>query len=62
MRRIGARTITRFRLMCASRDRGATAVEYAMLAVFISAVITAAVVALGVKTDGLFASLNDKWP
>ncbi|GEM_PF-7095297 len=62
MRRIRAMAVTRIRALRAGRERGATAVEYALLAVFISAMITASVIALGIKTGSLFASLNDQWP
>lgn len=40
------------------RDRGATAVEYALLIALIAAVIFGAVVALGGEVTGLFERVN----
>ncbi len=40
------------------RDQGATAVEYAILAAFIAAVIVGTVTALGLATIDLFSSLE----
>ncbi len=44
------------RLMC--DDRGATMVEYAVMAVLIAAVCISVVVTLGTKVSGLFDSAN----
>ncbi len=39
-------------------DQGATAVEYALLAGFIAAVIAAAVAALGIEVDHVFGMVH----
>jgi Flp pilus assembly pilin Flp len=44
-----------------SSEAGATAVEYAIMAALIAAVIIGAVMALGLTTEGLFADLIDRW-
>ena len=41
-------------------DEGATAVEYALLAGFIAAVIVAAVASLGRELDGLYGGTNTR--
>jgi Flp pilus assembly pilin Flp len=46
----------------ASRDEGATAVEYAILASLIAAVIVAAVIAMGVQLPPMFQSAVDGFP
>ena len=38
-------------------DRGASSIEYAMLASFVAAVIVAVVAGLGVRVIGLFSSV-----
>lgn len=43
-------------------DRGATSVEYAIMASLIAVVIVAAVTALGTETAALFQSAIDAWP
>jgi Flp pilus assembly pilin Flp len=40
-------------------ERGATAVEYAIMVAFIAAIIVTSVTALGISTRGLFAPLID---
>ena len=45
-----------------ARERGATAVEYALMVSFIAAVIFAAVVLLGAATDANFHSFVDIFP
>ena len=42
-------------------DNGATAVEYAIIATLVAAVIVAIVIALGENTIALFQALTDKW-
>lgn len=42
-------------------ERGATTVEYALMAAAITAVIVAVVFALGVWTSGAFTGLDTKW-
>ena len=41
-----------------SEEKGASAVEYALLVAGISAVLVIAIKAFGVKLDGLFNSIN----
>lgn len=48
--------------MPARGDEGATAVEYAILASLIAAVIVAAVVALGLQLPPIFQSVVDGFP
>ena len=43
-------------------EQGATAVEYAIVAGFIAAVIAGTVQLLGVRTQGLFQAVLDVWP
>jgi Flp pilus assembly pilin Flp len=43
-------------------EQGATAVEYAILAGFIAAVIAGTVQLLGERTQALFQSLLNVWP
>ncbi len=43
-------------------EEGATAVEYAIMASAIAAVIIVVVYAIGVKTDLLFQTVKDAWP
>ena len=43
-------------------EQGATAVEYAILASLIAAVIAGTVQLLGVRTQGLFQAVLDVWP
>lgn len=40
---------------------GTTAVEYALMAAAIAAVIVAIVLVLGIKVSGLFDGLNSRW-
>jgi Flp pilus assembly pilin Flp len=61
MRYLGASIATRMLALWATREQGATAVEYALLAVFIAAVIVTGVVALGTKTTDLFTRANAGW-
>jgi pilus assembly protein Flp/PilA len=42
-------------------DEGATAIEYALMAAAIAAVIIAVVLVLGTKVSGLFAGLDSQW-
>lgn len=53
----------RLRALRATRDRGASAVEYSLLVVAIAAIIVAVVFAIGVTTKGSFTTadtcLND---
>ena len=58
---IDSHIIRRLKLLRAS-SRGATAVEYAIMASLIAVVIVAAVVALGLSVDGLFQSAVDAVP
>ncbi|HWV53453.1 Flp family type IVb pilin [Pseudorhodoplanes sp.] len=43
-------------------ERGATAIEYAMIAAGIAVAIVAAVNSLGVTVVGLFQSVQSAWP
>lgn len=43
-------------------DRGATAVEYALMIAFIAAVIIFVVQAVGSKTSNAFESVNSQFP
>jgi len=45
-----------------SHETGATAVEYAIIASLIAAVIIAAVYLLGQATEANFSSITDLWP
>ena len=45
-----------------ANERGATAVEYALIASLIAAVIAAIVAVLGEEVLGLFQSMIDVWP
>lgn len=44
------------------RDEGATAIEYAIMASLIAAVIVVAVWLLGIQVTGLFQLALDAWP
>lgn len=46
----------------ARRERGATAIEYALLATLIAVVIVVAATAFGLATSSLFQSAVDRWP
>ena len=46
----------------AQEERGATAVEYAIMLAFIAAVIVAAVALLGRATNSKFTDFNSKFP
>ena len=46
--------------MLASRERGATAVEYGLMVALIAAVIVVAVTALGNNTSGTFDNVSSK--
>ena len=46
----------------ARADRGATAVEYGLLAALIAAVIVAIVATLGTKIGAAFSTINSKLP
>jgi len=61
MRHLGAGIVTRLLALWTTREQGATAVEYALLAVFIAAVIAAGIVALGAKTAVLFGRADTGW-
>jgi pilus assembly protein Flp/PilA len=43
-------------------ETGATALEYALIAAFVSVVIVGVVFTLGVDLVGLFQSIADIWP
>ncbi len=45
------------RMVWARRQRGATAVEYALLVALMAAVIVVAVLTLGQRVSGMFASV-----
>ncbi|GAA0231252.1 Flp family type IVb pilin [Cryptosporangium japonicum] len=49
-------------LKARTNDRGATAVEYGLLAALIAAVIVATVVTLGGKINTAFATISTKLP
>lgn len=44
------------------RERGATAIEYALMSSLIAMVIIGGVAALGTTVTGLFASVITNWP
>ncbi len=52
----------RLQTRLATRDRGATAVEYGLMVALIAAVIVGTVVILGGKVDGAFNTVNTKLP
>ena len=43
-------------------EKGATAIEYAMIAVGIGVAVAATVMALGTKLSGLYQSVVTAWP
>ena len=45
-----------------TNERGATAVEYALIASLIAAVIAAIVAVMGEEVLGLFQTMIDVWP
>ena len=49
---------TRLQVLWATRERGATAVEYGLMVALIAVVIVVAVTALGSKLSGLFTSVT----
>jgi pilus assembly protein Flp/PilA len=59
-RSTGKRLLAAFALI--DDERGATAVEYAIVASLIAAVIAATVQLLGVEAQALFQSVLDLWP
>jgi pilus assembly protein Flp/PilA len=50
------------RLLARRSERGASAVEYALIAVLIAVVIIASVSVLGTRTSGLFQRTCDSMP
>ena len=52
---------TRLRL-AHDQERGATAIEYALMSSLIAMVIIGGVAALGTTLIGLFESVTDNWP
>lgn len=54
--------IFNFLLTCYRAERGATAVEYAIMASLIAVVVVGAVAALGIGTNGLFQSAAESMP
>ena len=44
------------------QERGATAIEYALMSSLIALVIIGGVTALGTTVMGLFVSVTDNWP
>lgn len=50
--------IVRIQAMLATRDQGATAVEYGLMVALIAVVIVAAVATLGGTLDGMFDKVN----
>jgi pilus assembly protein Flp/PilA len=48
--------MARMQTVSAQQDRGATAVEYGLMVLFIAVVIVGAVTVLGVRVNALFAS------
>lgn len=54
-----ASVIARFQAMLATRDRGATAVEYGLMVALIAAAIIIAVTAFGETLSDLFESVTD---
>ena len=45
-----------------NRERGATAVEYAIMVAFIAAAIFGSVTLFGAAVTGLFTTVIDNWP
>ncbi|MFM7060654.1 MAG: Flp family type IVb pilin [Actinomycetes bacterium] len=43
-------------------ERGATSVEYAIIASLVAAVIVAVVILLGLATEENFSTITDLWP
>lgn len=55
-------TLCRSAALGSRRDRGATAVEYAIVAALIAGVIVLAVGALGIQVGALFQAAADAFP
>jgi len=60
MNYIVARTAAKLHALWATRERGATAVEYGLLVALIAAVIVAVVATLGTKINTAFTTVNSK--
>jgi Flp pilus assembly pilin Flp len=56
------RNLRRAVLELSENEQGATAVEYAIVAGFIAAVVAGTVQLLGGRTRGLFQAVLDVWP
>ena len=54
------RTFARFQAVWATREQGATAVEYGLMVALIAVAIIAAVTLLGTKLSDMFSSLSAK--
>ena len=59
---VAERAVSRVAAMKTRSDRGATAVEYGLLAALIAAVIVATVVGLGTKINSAFSTISAKLP
>ena len=59
---LASRARTRATVLSERSDRGATAVEYGLLAALIAAVIVATVVGLGTKLNSAFSSISSQLP
>jgi pilus assembly protein Flp/PilA len=59
MNHVSSRMIAKLQALWATREHGATAVEYGLLVALIAAVIVAAVATLGTKVNTAFSTVNN---
>lgn len=59
MNRVTSKVAAKLQALWATRERGATAVEYGMLVALVAAVIVAVVLTLGQKINTAFTTIND---
>jgi pilus assembly protein Flp/PilA len=60
MNHLATKTVAKLQALWATRERGATAVEYGLLVALIAAVIVAVVATLGTKINTAFTTVNSK--
>jgi pilus assembly protein Flp/PilA len=62
MNYVATKMIAKMQALWATREQGATAVEYGLLVALIAAVIVAIVATLGTKILNAFTTVNSKLP
>lgn len=60
MNHVVSKMVAKMQALWATREQGATAVEYGMLVALVAAVIVAVVLTLGQKINTAFTTINDQ--